>query len=134
MRISDWSSDVCSSDLVGARRGLAVGAEAHQAPAMAEAAGEDVLVADLGHQLGPQRLPGEVLLGVPAAHPAGHSPGLGGVGLVLGPALPRVAPAGLLPPGPQPVHPPTPSGGVDAAPHPPRFPLPPPPPEAPPPR
>ena len=42
---------------VGAAVGRAVGAEAHEATAVAEATREDVLVADLGHQLGAQRLP-----------------------------------------------------------------------------
>src|SRR3546814_1794780 len=74
MRISDWSSDVCSSDLVGAGGG-------RDAPDAAERAaldvGLDLLVADLAAQrlvvvaldagaagVGEQRLAGAVLLDV----------------------------------------------------------------------
>src|SRR5690606_4734816 len=73
---SEYLAHLGGGDLVelgvGAGFGGAVGAEANQAAAVAEATGEHVLVAHLGHQLDPQRFPRQVLLGVPAADPAGH--------------------------------------------------------------
>src|SRR3546814_10542264 len=55
MRISDWSSDVCSSDLLRLRRGKPVtGAEAHDTRMLQEAA-DDALYPDV---VGQTRYPG----------------------------------------------------------------------------
>ena len=50
--------------------GFAVRAPAHEGGGVAEAVLLQVVVGDLAHRLGPQRLPGHVLAGVPAVHAA----------------------------------------------------------------
>ena len=54
-------------------RGLLVGAPAPELRRVAEAAALHVVVGDLDHQLGPQRLPREILALAPAARRAGHA-------------------------------------------------------------
>src|SRR3546814_6847968 len=68
MRISDWSSDVCSSDLLGLICPAAQGAEARWASGIPVLAAPD-LVSLLNHLKGTQQLPeparGEVELAAP---------------------------------------------------------------------
>ena len=71
-----WASSkggTSSSWRVGARLGRAVGAPAQEAGRVAEPAVLHLLVGDLGHQLGAQRRPAQVLLGVPPAAAAGQA-------------------------------------------------------------
>ena len=63
-----------------AARRVAVGAEAQQAGAVADAPAARVVVAHLGHQLGPQLHPLQVAVGVPSAGVAASAP----AGLVRG--------------------------------------------------
>src|SRR3546814_11662834 len=86
MRISDWSSDVCSSDLVqicGCRLRLEllhpalsrrlVRAPAQQAGSVPESIARDLVVGHFDDELRLQRLPLAASLGAPAAGAAGRT-------------------------------------------------------------
>ena len=77
---------------VGARRRVAVGPPAHERGGMAEAVVLEVVVGDLAHRLGPDRLPRHVLARVPAVDGTGRP----ALGLGLCPARPRVSLQGVL--------------------------------------